>query len=163
MLGMKCKVAITFYKIQQSLPHYYLFDLTSFDYASIMKLQLMYLHQTPTSGLCIHISLCQECFSCRYPHASFFYFLQIFTHLTTEAFPALLFKIFQILMPSSSALLKLLPCLAFRPITLITSYLLFVYIFFLSTFHYILKATKGQSLFVLFTPVCPTPGIVLST
>lgn len=112
-------------------------------------------------SLYISSSLCQDCFSCQYQHASLCHFFQTFTHFTKEPFPATLFKIFisdgKMMSTSSAVLLKLLSCFIFPRSThhLLCTVYLFICIVNISLQT---KATHEQGLLsLLLTAVSTTP------
>lgn len=76
------------HKAEASLYHYAV-GWTSFSYTSIMKLQLMYLDQAPTSTFALAVLSARNGgdILCQYQYALLCHLFQNFTHFTKEPFP----------------------------------------------------------------------------
>ena len=127
------------HKAEASLYHY-AFDWTSFPSTSVMKLQLMYLHQAPTSIFALAVLSARNGIGDILANISMLYSVISFRTLLTlprSPFLSKFLKLFiwdsKMMNTSSVVLLKLLSCLI-SPVALTTYYGLFICVFVSSIF-----------------------------
>lgn len=143
-------------------PHHYTSDQISFSYTSIMKLQLMYLDRSPTSVFTLAVLSARTAFlaNISMPH-SVTSFRPLLILPRSPFLPHYLKYSFQMVkwwVPHLQFSLNSFPALFF-PVALITSYVLFIYLFIcIVNISLQTKATHEQGLLsLLLTAVSTTP------